>query len=51
MLFVIVITVKFLLENPLSNSQVTEVSLVLVYPVNKCVCESVEYYSYCLAKD
>ncbi len=26
-----------LLENPLSNSQVTKVSLVLVYPVNKCV--------------
>ncbi len=31
-------TVLFLLENPLSNSQVVaKVSLLSVYPVNKCV--------------
>ncbi len=31
------VTVCFLLENPLSNSQVPKVSLVLVYPMEKCV--------------
>ena len=30
-----------LIENPLSCSQITKVSVLLVYPVNKCVCESV----------
>ncbi len=45
-------TVLLLLKNPLSNSQVMKVNLVLVYPVNKCVCgRSIECYSYCLAKE
>ncbi len=44
-------TVLFLLEYSLSNSLTTKVSLVLVCPVNKCVCESVVRYSNCLAKE